>query len=66
MKGSDFAEWRKARYKSQAEAGKALGLSRRTVANHEIPDAEISKTVRLAMAALDAGMTDFPEGGSPA
>ena len=61
MTGSDFAEWRKARYKSQEDAGEALGLSRRTVANHERPDAEIPKTIRLAMAALSLGLSDYPK-----
>lgn len=57
-----FRTWRKARYRSQAAAGEALGKSRATIARYErsgVPE-EDSLTLRLAMQALSAGLSPVP------
>lgn len=56
-----FKEWRKRLGLSQAEAAAAIGMGLRQVQKYEHGEAEMPKTVRLAMAALSLGLTDYPE-----
>lgn len=63
MTPRDFRAWRYGQaYRTQKEAGDALGLSERTVRYYErgqFADGRavvVPKTVRLAMAALSAGL----------
>lgn len=61
-----FKRWRKSQRLSQQKAGKALGVSRRTVANWESDKLSggIPKAVELACAALALGIKDYegPQG----
>ena len=69
MTPAQFKAWRKRLGLSQKKAGAALGLNPRTIHLFErgkrYEDGRpvvISKTVRLAMAALSLGLEDYPDG----
>ncbi|MBP5856494.1 helix-turn-helix transcriptional regulator [Marivibrio halodurans] len=64
MEPEDFRRWRKSLGLSQKDAAHALGLKRRVVQYYEKgerdgKDLEIPRYVRLACAALTAGIRDF-------
>lgn len=64
MEPEDFKRWRKSLGLSQKDAAHALGLKRRVVQYYEKgerdgKDLEIPRYIRLACAALTAGVRDF-------
>lgn len=64
MKPGDFKRWRKALKLSQKDAAEALGLKRRVVQYYEKGERDgetvkIPKYIRLACAALAAGVRDY-------
>lgn len=69
MEPEDFKRWRKSLGLSQKDAAHALGLKRRVVQYYEKgerdgKDLEIPRYIRLACAALTAGVRDFHGPGS--
>lgn len=59
-----FRAWRQPRFRTQAEAGRALGKSRATIARYEangVPEDE-SQTVRLAIRAIANDLPPWPAG----
>lgn len=54
-----FRAWRKRLGMTQDGAARTLGKTRRTIQRYEDGDLEIPKTVRLAMAAVTGGFSDF-------
>ncbi|WP_310622464.1 helix-turn-helix domain-containing protein [Flexibacterium corallicola] len=70
MTPKQFKKWRRINgFKSQAEAAKALGVSRDTIVNYEngvrrdnpSKTVEIPKSIELACAALQVGITEYTE-----
>lgn len=59
MTPTDFRAWRKSLHLSQAAAAIALGLGKRTVEKYEAGELPVPKPVRLACAALTAGISDW-------
>jgi transcriptional regulator with XRE-family HTH domain len=55
-----FIAWRKRLGLSQAKAAAALGMGLRQIQKYEAGQADIPLTVRLAMAALALGLSDYP------
>ena len=67
MSPAQFRAWRKRLFGSQRAAADALGLSARTIALYEAGEREgrevvIPKAVRLAMASVALGVTDYDGG----
>ena len=68
MTPEQFKTWRKRHFRSQQAAADALGLSRDTVVNYEAgrrrdsdQPVEIPRTVELACAAIEEGITGYVE-----
>ncbi len=59
MTPAQFLAWRTRFFRSQRAAGEALGLSPRQIWSYEHGAAEVPKTVRLAMAAIALGLSDY-------
>lgn len=65
MTPADIKAWRKSLKLTQFEAADALGISRRQLQNYEKDEWPVPLTVRLAMAALEAGIADPDQPESP-
>ncbi|MBN9021676.1 MAG: helix-turn-helix transcriptional regulator, partial [Rhizobiales bacterium] len=71
MTPEQFRAWRIELGLSQARAGEVLGVSRPTIINYEAGSRRedgrpvpIPKTVALACAAVAAGLSEWPAGGT--
>lgn len=56
MTPEEFKAWRKRLGLTQGQAAEALGLSLRAIQYYERGEREITKTVALACAAVEAGL----------
>jgi DNA-binding XRE family transcriptional regulator len=68
MTPDQFRAWRKRIGKNQQDAGALIGISKESVGNYEAGrrrdggEAPIPKTVELACAAVELGMTEYDGG----
>lgn len=60
MTADECRGWRVALNLSQEQAAQALDLNRRSIVRMETGELSPSRAIRLAMAALALGITDFP------